>query len=126
MLLYSHVFSPIGLDLHSKCSYSNQFVRRKQPSCPDPARRREWIALNSGPVPAPGSRAKKNRSIPVSHWLVPYSNVIDRGIMQDQQVLGIVSQRIVRVFTMGPLVAMGTEIFLYGLYRASVLIYRSF
>lgn len=59
MLLYSHVFSPIGLDLHSKCSYSNQFVRRKQPSCPDPARRREWIALNSGPVPAPGSRAKK-------------------------------------------------------------------
>jgi hypothetical protein len=110
MLLYSHVFSPLGLDLHSKRSYSDQFVRRGQPSCPDPARRREWIALNPGAGTGPGSRDKKNGSIPVSHWLVPYSNIIDRGIMQDQQVLGIMSQRIVRVFTMGPLVAMGNWI----------------
>lgn len=51
--------------------------------------------------------------------------MIDRGIMQDQQVLAMVTQRIVRVFTLGPPVAMGTEIFFYGLYSASVLIYRS-
>lgn len=46
--------------------------------------------------------------------------------MQDQQVLDIVTQRTVRVFTLGPLVAMGTENFLYGLYSAWVLIYQSF
>jgi hypothetical protein len=51
--------------------------------------------------------------------------MIDRGIMQDQQVLAMVTQKIVRVFAMGPPVAMGTEIFFYGLYSATVLICRS-
>jgi hypothetical protein len=51
--------------------------------------------------------------------------MIDRGIMRDQQVLDMVTQTIVRVFTLGPPGAMGTGIFLYGLYSGSVLIYRS-